>query len=115
MERRGISFPTLTSQEMADLVAYLFSTRYFDEPGNPEKGKSVFVKKQCNTCHVKGAKTGDLSLLKGQISPIFMARTMWNHGPEMLERMSKAKVPWQKMDGKEMADLMEYVNQGMVP
>jgi mono/diheme cytochrome c family protein len=115
MERRGINFPALSSQEMADLVAYLFSTRYFDEPGNPERGKAVFIKKQCNLCHVKGAKSGDLSQLKGLVSPIFMARTMWNHGSEMLEKMRKAKIPWQKMDGKEMVDLMEYLNQGMVP
>jgi cytochrome c551/c552 len=115
MERRGISFPTLSAQEMADLVAYLFSTRYFDEAGNPERGKAVFIKKQCTLCHVKGAKTGDLSRLKGQISPIFMAQVMWNHGPEMLERMRKARISWQKMDGKEMVDLMEYLNLGMVP
>jgi cytochrome c2 len=61
MERRGIRFPNLSSQEMADLVAHLFSTRYFDQPGNAEKGKTVFVKKYCSSCHVKGAKTGDLS------------------------------------------------------
>ncbi len=115
MERRGISFPNLSSDEMADLVAYLFSTHYFDQPGNPEKGKAVFVKKHCASCHVKGAKTGDLSQLKGQISPIFMAEAMWNHGPVMLERMRKAGIPWQKMDGKEMVDLMEYLNLGMVP
>jgi hypothetical protein len=55
----------------------------------------------------------NLSVLKGQISPISMAQTMWNHGPEMLEKMRKAKVSWQKIDGKEMIDLMEYLNRGM--
>jgi mono/diheme cytochrome c family protein len=113
MEEKGMERPTLSSQEMADLVAYLFSTRYFDEPGDPEKGKYVFIRKQCNLCHPKGAQTQSLSVLKGQISPIFMAQTMWNHGPGMLEKMRKAKVPWSKIDGKEMADLMEYLNQGM--
>jgi hypothetical protein len=42
-----------------------------------------------------------------------MAQMMWNHGPNMLEGMRKAKVPWQKIDGKEMVDLMEYFNRGM--
>jgi len=98
---------------MADLVAYFFSTRYFDEPGDPGRGKTIFVKKQCNPCHVKGYQKLDLSGLKGQISPILMAEMMWNHGPDMLERMRKAKVPWQKIDGKEMVDLMEYLNRGM--
>jgi mono/diheme cytochrome c family protein len=112
MEAKGIDRPTLSPQDMADLTAYLFSTRYFDEPGDPDRGKTVFVKKQCHLCHTKG-KTPDLTLLKGQISPIFMAQTMWNHGPEMMEKMRKAKVSWQKIDGKEMVDLMEYLNRGM--
>jgi mono/diheme cytochrome c family protein len=113
MEERGMERPALSPQEMADLVAYLFSTQYFDEPGDPGRGKNVFIKKQCNLCHAKGAKMPNLSSLKGQISPIFMAQTMWNHGPEMLEKMRKAKVVWQKIDGKEMVDLMEYLNRGM--
>jgi mono/diheme cytochrome c family protein len=113
MEEKGMERPALSPQEMADLVAYLFSTQYFDDPGDPGRGKNVFNKKQCNLCHAKGTKMPSLSVLKGQISPIFMAQTMWNHGPEMLEKMRKAKVPWSKIDGKEMADLMEYLNRGM--
>jgi len=111
MQKKGIERPSLSSKEMADLVAYFFSIRYFDEPGNPQDGKAIFTKKQCILCHSKGRKN-DLSGLKGQISPIFMAQAMWNHGPEMLEQMTKAKVPWQKIDGKEMVDLMEYLNRG---
>ncbi len=112
MIEKGMDRPLLTPQEMADLVAHLFTIRYFDEPGDPIRGKAVFNKKQCRLCHEKGKKT-DLSALKGQISPISMAQTMWNHGPEMMEKMRKAKVPWQKIDEKEMVDLMEYLNRGM--
>jgi cytochrome c2 len=113
MEEKAIKRPSLSPQEMADIIAYLFSTRYFDEPGDPQRGKTIFVKKQCNLCHTKEAKTLNLSHLKGQISPIFMAQTMWDHGPEMLEKIRKARVTWQKIDGKEMVDLMEYLNQGV--
>jgi cytochrome c551/c552 len=113
IEEKGLERPTLTPQEMADVVAYLFSTRYFDEPGDPDRGKALFVKKQCSLCHAKGAKMSDLVNLKGKISPILMAQVMWNHGPEMLERMREAKVSWQKIDGKEVGDLMEYLNRGM--
>jgi hypothetical protein len=42
-----------------------------------------------------------------------MAQAMWNHGPGMLEKMRKTRVTWQKIDGKEMVDLMEYLNLGM--
>jgi cytochrome c2 len=113
IEEKRMERPTLSPQEMADLVAYLFSTQYFDDPGNLEEGRKVFTKKQCNLCHAIGTRMTNLSDLKGKISPIFMAQTMWNHGPEMLEKMRKAKVSWKKIDGKEMADLMEYLNRGM--
>jgi len=113
MAEKGLEHPTLSSQEMADLVAYLFSTRYFDEPGDPVRGKTVFVKKQCNLCHAKEGKMADLANLKGKVSPILMAQAMWNHGPKMLEEMSKARVTWQKVEGQEMVDLMEYLNRGM--
>jgi len=109
---KGLERPILSPQEMADLTAYLFSTRYFDEPGDPDRGKALFAKKQCNFCHAKGTKMVDLANLKGKISPILMAQVMWNHGPEMLEKMRKAKVSWQKIDGKEMVDFMEYLNRG---
>jgi len=112
MEEKGITRQNLSSQETTNLIAYLFSIRYFDEPGDLERGRIVFTKKQCSLCHAKGSKKLDLSSLKGQISPILMAAMMWNHGPEMLEKMRKAKVPWQKIDGKEMIDLMEYLNRG---
>ena len=111
MEEKGMTRSSLSSKETADLVAYLLSTRYFDEPGDPDQGKIAFTKKQCHLCHTKGKKP-DLSALKGRISPIFMAQSMWNHGPLMLESMRKAKIEWQKMSGKEMVDLMEYLNRG---
>jgi cytochrome c2 len=112
MKEKGIHLPSLSPQEMSDMTAYLFSTHYFDEPGDSEKGKTVFVKKQCQSCHGKGTRMVSLADLKGKISPIYMAQTMWNHGPQMLERMRQARVTWQKIEGPEMVDLMEYLNRG---
>ena len=112
MKEKGIALPSLSSQEMSDMTAYLFSTHYFDEPGNPERGKNVFIKKQCQACHGKDAKLVSLAALKSKISPIYMAQTMWNHGPQMLESMRKARVTWQRIEGQEMVDLMEYLNRG---
>lgn len=113
MQERGMDRPTLSAQEMSDLVAYLFSTRFFDEPGDSSRGKAVFIKKRCDLCHAKGGNAPSLSVLKGQVSPILMAQTLWNHGPQMLEEMMKARVSWQRIDEKEMVDLMEHLNRGM--
>ena len=112
-EEKGLKQRALSSQEMADIIAYLYSTRYAGEPGEPGRGKTVFAQKHCNLCHGKAQKTLDLTSLKGRISAVFMAEAMWNHGPKMIEEMRKAKVPWQKIDRREMADLMEYLNRGI--
>ncbi len=113
---KGIKHLSLSAQEMTDLIAYLFSVRYFDEPGDKQKGKKVFVEKQCILCHDmgRGRRPERMSLerYKGHISPILMAQVMWNHGPEMVGQMKVKKFTWQGITGKEMVDLMEYLNTG---
>ncbi len=113
---KGIKHLSLSAQEMTDLIAYLFSVRYFDEPGDKQKGKKVFVEKQCILCHDmgRGRRPERISLerYKGHISPILMAQVMWNHGPEMVGQMKVKKLTWQGITGKEMVDLMEYLNTG---
>ena len=39
MEGEGVAIPRITEKEMADLFAFLYSIRYFDEPGDPSRGK----------------------------------------------------------------------------
>jgi len=123
LEWKGIARSSLSPQEMADITAYLFSIRYFDEPGDPDLGKTLFIQKQCIVCHYKEpssldlsrlkSRRLDLSRLKGQVSPIFMVQTLWNHGSQMLEAMRNKKVPWEKFYYNDMADLIEYLNRGM--
>ena len=114
MEARKIPILKIDKKEMADLFAFLYFIRYMDEPGNPEKGRKLLETKECTKCHsVKEGTTGDLSQWGMYTNPIAWAQMMWNHGPDMLEGMRKAKVPWQKIDGKEIVDLMEYLNRGM--
>jgi len=55
---------------------------------------------------------GRLGQSKREGLSLLMAQAMWNHGPEMLEQMGKTRVTWQKIDAKEMVDLMEYLNRG---
>ena len=44
------------------LVAFVAATALAVEGGNPKKGKYLF-KKNCKTCHVKGAEGGELTPL----------------------------------------------------
>ena len=111
--------PTLTSREMADLVAFLTGYRYYltevGQAANPAAGKAVFAGKGCARCHGAGAwdKPGpDLSRYRGRFSAIFLAQTMWNHGGEMATVMRGQGVPWPKFQGREMGDLLAFLQTG---
>ncbi len=118
MEKENIKFPELSANEMSNIIAYLFSIRYFDPAGDRIAGKKLFAEKRCQVCHdiqkeAAGKKEGpNLAKLKGAVSPIYMATALWNHGASMIGKMKEKKLKWQKLTDKELIDLMEYFNHG---
>jgi len=51
MERARIIRPKITGQEFSELIAYLYFLKFFDEPGDPARGKLLFTEKACSACH----------------------------------------------------------------
>ena len=110
MEEMEVPFPTLGEQEMADLVAFLYSLHYFDEPGDRARGREVFERKGCAACHGATGRGGgggpDLTKALGAAPPVAIAAAMWNHGSAM-EQMAKARgLPWPDLDGRALADVV---------
>lgn len=117
MRQENIKLPELSAKEIADITAYLFAIRYYDVSGNSAMGGKVFEGKQCGICHdttqqsVKLKKEGpNLVSLKGQVSPIYIATALWNHGPRMVGRMKERNIKWQKISDKELNNLIAYLN-----
>jgi len=113
MERARMIKPNLTGQEFTEISAYLYFLKFFDEPGDATRGRSVFNEKGCGTCHLlsdKG-KEGEpgLNQFPQNISPVFLAQSIWNHGPVMIARMVKLGMKWPTFEGTEMMDLLEYI------
>ncbi len=87
--------PRLTSEEMKNLIAFLYYLDYFDKPGNPEEGEKLFKTKRCGTCHSLGGKGGmavlqpppPLDRFKQYISPIFFTSALWNAMNNMTQAM----------------------------
>ncbi|MBI3030323.1 MAG: cytochrome c [Candidatus Rokubacteria bacterium] len=113
MKARGIAVPPLQAEEMADLVAYLYSVRYFAEPGDPARGRQLVGDKRCLGCHsVSGAGgkvAGDLARLKGLDAPGTVIAALWNHSFIMEHRAERRKVSWPKLRPEEMADLVAFL------
>jgi cytochrome c2 len=124
MQDLKIVAPHLDPHEMADLVAFLTAYRYYlaevGQSGSPVAGRVVFEGKGCPQCHAtSGATTFDkpgprLDRYKGQYSAILLAQVMWNHSPEMASVMRGRGVPFPRLTGKEMGDLLAYLQAGNV-
>jgi cytochrome c2 len=106
----GIEWTSITSQEMADLIAYFFSIRFYREDGDVARGEKVFFEKNCNICHAQSGIARNLSDDQDGISPIQMAQFMWDHGVEMLQKMEELRVPWPTFENNELVDLLAYMN-----
>lgn len=114
MKKGNLERPQFSEREMADLIGYLFSVRFFDEPGDREAGARVFAEKRCSACHLAGGAAGgsapDLGKWAGRVSPIMLSFVMWDHGPAMSRKMEEAGIAWPVFDKQEIVDLMEYLN-----
>jgi cytochrome c2 len=107
----------LKSGEMSDLVAFLFTQRFFFEPGDAAKGAVVYRSKGCAGCHEdprKGFAAPDLTKSTEVYSPITFTAAAWRHGPSMLEAMKAKGVEWPQFQGTDMKDLMAYLNSRLI-
>ena len=102
--------PTLSQQEMRELLGYIWAQQYFRGNGDAGRGKKVFAEKNCATCH-NGASSGAPPLTKNAegYSDVTMISILWRHGPAMLERMKQRNLPWPRFTGQQMADLIAYL------
>jgi cytochrome c2 len=113
MEKSGLQVPTFERGELADVVATLYDIRLKAESGDPERGRAVFEKKKCLSCHsLQGEGAGaasDLARVEGLNSPLAMVTAMWNHAPKMREMATSKRVRWPKFKTNEMASLYAYL------
>ena len=118
-----IARPVLSTNEAADLVAFLTAYRYYDtmirEAGNPALGRVVFVKKGCAGCHEaapgQSAIAPNLEKYRGYPTAIVIAEAMWRHSPAMTAAMEAKGTPWPTFAGREMTDLTAYLQAGLAP
>ncbi len=113
MAEMGIPFPTIEAQEMADLVAFLYTLHYFDEPGRADRGRDAFASKGCAACHGATGRGGaggpELTKKLGAAPPVTIAAAMWNHDSAMTQEAWTRGLPWPNLEGRDLADLVEFL------
>jgi cytochrome c2 len=117
MKRRGGGIATLKMGDMPNLVAFLFSQRYFFEPGDVKRGKQVFESKNCARCHeTQRSQTGAPDLTKSveEFSPVTLTAAAFRHGLPMIRSMKTQGLAWPELHNHEMADLISYLNSRLI-
>jgi mono/diheme cytochrome c family protein len=114
MNQAKLAYPSLSYDETGQLVAYLYLTGYSDEPGDPQRGKELFVTKQCARCHTSDGNAGGapgVQQLAAADSPITWTQALWNHGSAMESSMRRAGISWPRFQANELRDLYAYARQ----
>jgi mono/diheme cytochrome c family protein len=113
MARRGITMSPLSTEEMSDIIGYLYFLQFIDPPGVAGRGRIAFQEKRCGKCHVspeKGAAQGaDFAKSEKLKTQLEVVTEMWNHASTMEEKMLKESLEWPVFRGGEMADLIAYL------
>ena len=112
----GMASPTFHGDEMADLFAFLFLSRYEGRPGDIARGQDLFKLKGCSACH---GQRGE-----GNIGPALgpfvagqkkeqITQLMWNHASAMGASMRAYGVAWPRFEADEMSNLVAFLAGGL--
>src|SRR5262245_23518326 len=109
MKPRGIVAPQLRPEEMADIIGYLHSVRYFAESGQIQRGWAVATNKGCLTCHAltsgeRDKPASDLTRVR-LTTPAAVLAALWNHAVVTAPAPGGGKLAWPEFRAEEMADL----------
>ncbi|MFQ5663301.1 MAG: c-type cytochrome [Terriglobia bacterium] len=114
MKAKGIERPRFEGQEMADLIAFLYSVRYFELAGSPLVGRELFTRRKCARCHGADAQGGEVGpKLRGRgklMAQVTLARALWAHGPRMYQRSQELGLGWPTLKEADLGHLLAFLN-----
>ncbi len=105
--------PVPSEQQSADLFIYIYSASYFEAPGNPRRGKDLFILKRCGQCHGVGAavRAGIKPAAEWESprDPIALAQQMWNHSGDMARALESSQVAFPVLTAQELTDVLTWL------
>lgn len=108
----GVSYPKISSDEMADILSYVYWLKANGLAGDPEAGRSFYQSKQCASCHSTsgGSPAAAPSLIGSETteSAYALLAAIWNHGPKMESVLRQKQLTWPTLNGEEMRDLIAF-------
>ncbi|MFB3916187.1 MAG: c-type cytochrome [Terriglobales bacterium] len=114
MNARGMKAPRFKDTELPDLLAFLYTLRYFEPTGSPQLGRTVFRSRGCARCHGDDALGGSAPALRGRThlyNSIALAAGLWTHGREMYKETKQMGQSWPTLQESDIGDLLAFLNE----
>ena len=112
IQAKGVKWPVLSGQEMADLLSYIYFVRFQDLPGNALAGQEIFNTKRCIYCHSIRSKGGSVGpdLAEATYENLSaMAAALLSHAPFMKDIITKEDIDWPYFTSEELGDVFAYL------
>lgn len=113
MAKDSVTAPQISPDQAADLFAFFYAARYFERPGEAERGKRLFQDKHCIDCHAVNGTGGGVGpavekweSLQG---PILLIQQMWNHQSQMHNEMAARGITWPQLTAQDLTDMLVYL------
>jgi cytochrome c2 len=113
------AFPTLTTRQADDLIAWFAAAGYFEPPGDAKQGAKTFQTQRCSMCHAVAGK--DAALANGKAAPVDrwtslanpvdLLLAVWQHAPSMKAAMDKRTMTWPSLSIDELSDILAFVER----
>ena len=113
MQQRDVHAGDLNPQAAADLLAYFYTARFFERPGDAGRGLRLFTEEHCADCH--GIKTAAVPGIKpvsqwqAVNSPVSLVDNMWNHAAQMRQEFARRKWSWPDLTSQDLSDILVYL------
>jgi len=113
-KKAGVENPTLQGDEIADILQFLVSLRYFEPTGSPLLGERIFAERGCALCHGPAAQgTNEGPKLRAEGDPfttVSLATAFWSHGAAMGTRAEQLGITWPTLQATDIGDLISFLN-----
>jgi mono/diheme cytochrome c family protein len=113
MSKENVPLPKVSTDQAADLFAYFYAARFFEKPGEAERGKRAFQEKGCTSCHALTASGGGVGppveKWESLQAPILLIQHMWNHQTQMHNAMAARGITWPRLSSQELDDMLVYL------
>jgi cytochrome c2 len=113
MRQQGVHAGVMNEKDAANLFAYFYSARFFEQPGDAARGKRAFNSRGCSNCH--GLKEGLLPRIRPVSQweslgdPVALTEAMWNHAPTMLAEARLKEQVWPTLTAQDLSDILVYL------